>query len=518
MHATTQERRGVSTKRLMLSRFSAFTKQHKRKLLFVGVAVAAGYAGYRAFATLNAEIEALKKTFGAQPIGNDAPEELLAMKLEQMFVQAQLMSDRSLLALLPSVRARVGELVPSISAAELKERVAACTSSSDKALVIQTKVLSVLLETALSLYAISTLSIAMKTTYAVAAALMVDESNDASEIAQNAESLVKEITDRFLTLDSGLKELHFNLSTALEQCLANWPIRKTCSFLEFQDLWRNVRYQIEEISANELSPEMLFTSGEAVRKSLMRHAFPFSTNLSNSDEESSVLQKRVEAELSAEVTFDLLKNLTDDFFVEYFFTIEPRFNPEKSLPLVRVVPLVQADSRMILDETSVYLNSVVIKQKQFRSYLENVAGISKNDLNISTLRILYICPLNCRESVIASALTRFHGHEKNRALEVYSCGVLNQDSAISTDLDAIESLRLMGLDAADHIPRGLRSVPRDLVFDAVILINLDANDQNIQLASKRKYVWDFNSTVDPQDAVQLRNAIDERVRQLLDTI
>ncbi len=103
----------------MLQSISSFLKVHKRKVLFLTVASAVGYASYRAYVALNDEIEAMKKRLKEQGAAGEQDAEA---RLEQVFVQAQMASDGAIMAFLAKVEHRLNQLVPRITAAELKEQ------------------------------------------------------------------------------------------------------------------------------------------------------------------------------------------------------------------------------------------------------------------------------------------------------------------------------------------------------------------------------------------------------------
>ena len=167
------------------------------------------------------------------------------------------------------------------------------------------------------------------------------EVDDPAQIATEAEEMVTRIQQRLLESDEGLAALSRRLALALDDCLANWPIRKACNFLAFQDLWRNVRFHLEDVSF-DADPSVLFSPGEALRRSVLQHAYPFAADGTSSSNSAFVM--RVDGALSSEHTMDALKNVTDQLFLEFFRQVEPRFDPANALPLVRVVPLIQHET------------------------------------------------------------------------------------------------------------------------------------------------------------------------------
>jgi hypothetical protein len=144
----------------MLQSLSSFLKVHKRKVLFFTIASAVGYASYCAYAALNEEIEAMKRRLKEQ--GSD--EEDGDAKLEQVFVQAQMACDGAVVAFLAKLEKRLSQLVPHVTAAELKERVALCKTTEEKVALVQSTARSVLLHTGLCMYALATLAISFKVT------------------------------------------------------------------------------------------------------------------------------------------------------------------------------------------------------------------------------------------------------------------------------------------------------------------------------------------------------------------
>lgn len=495
----------------MVASVSQWCKRHKRGLLFVTVAAAAGYASWRAMAVLSAEIEMLKRGFGPGEIGPDAPFELQSHKLEQLLLQAQLASDQAVASLLPALARRVAELAPSLTAAQLRERMASCQTTQQKTALIQQKAASILLQAALSLYGMGLLALTFKSTYAVAASFMAT-SEDPANVAAEAELLASRVTKHLLESEQGLAALSVRLAAALDDALLNWPIQKKCIFLDFQDFWKNVRFAVEDVSF-DASPAIMFTPGEAVRHSVLKHVFPFPAD----GIQESGFSMRVDAALLGAETLDVMKNLFDRLFLEFFRHVEPRFDPSAPVPLVRVAPAIQSEVTAILAAASEeYFTESVLRNERLHEYVAVGAGLDHSPN--ACKHILYVCDLNVKESVIASALTRLHGF--GRPLEVYSCG-LREDEADQRRVseDVVDSLALLGVDVAHHVPVGLRSIPRDVVFDVVVVIGPNADPLACSsIATKKTAYWDFSGITAADDVNGLRHAMDERVRQLLTEI
>ncbi len=77
---------------------------------------------------------------------------------------------------------------------------------------------------------------------------MVESESDVASVAAAAEELASRISDRLVSSEDGLSKMVLHVQNALDQCLAHWTVRQPCSFSAFTDLWRNVRYQAEDIS------------------------------------------------------------------------------------------------------------------------------------------------------------------------------------------------------------------------------------------------------------------------------
>lgn len=86
--------------------------------------------------------------------------------------------------------------------------------------------------------------------YAIAAAVMVEPDADVPAVAARAEELAARISDRLLS--EGLPQMLARLQSSFENCLAAWTVRQPCSFSAFTDLWRNVRFQTEDVSHDSL--------------------------------------------------------------------------------------------------------------------------------------------------------------------------------------------------------------------------------------------------------------------------
>src|SRR5690349_6110138 len=113
------------------------------------------------------------------------------MKLEQLFVQGQMASDGAVAAFVGRLEGLLREMVPTLSPAQLKEQMQNCTTTEQKAQLFNTKCRQCFYSTALSLYGVAVLAIAVKTCYAVAAAMMVEASP--VQVAQDAEEAMGRI-------------------------------------------------------------------------------------------------------------------------------------------------------------------------------------------------------------------------------------------------------------------------------------------------------------------------------------
>jgi hypothetical protein len=484
----------------MLQGLSAFLKVHKRKVLFVSIAAAVGYASYRAYAALNAEIDAMKKRLSTHP--GAEPQDLEA-RLEQVFVQAQMASDGAIAAFLGSLERRLAELVPRVSTAELKEQMAACKSSEEKMALVQAKATASLLHTGLCLYAVSLLAVALKTTYAVAAAAMVESGGDAAATAEAAEAVARRITEHALASDEGLAALAKRLHAALEECLSAVPIRQPCSWAAFGDLWRNVRCKLEDLSFDS-DPALIFAPGEAVRRSLLRHAFPFSADGVSA---AQPFAARVEAVLSGEGTLDVLNGVTQRLFGVYLERIRDKFDPATVLPLIRVVPLVQGESGVVLSSMgeNPFLEAVV-HDEGLRSYAETAAGMQSAPDDVR--RILFVCARNDRESAVAAVVARTLASASGRVmLDVFSAA---QTLTVAEDAWVGEEAVAEALKGSYHRPQGLSSVPRDVTFDAVVLFG-NARPESA-IAAKQTHVW---PTLEDGE---LRSGLATRIKELLDAL
>ncbi len=486
----------------MLQGLSQFLKVHKRKVLFVSIAAAVGYASYRAYAALNAEIDAMKKRLAAHSSGPE-PEDAEA-RLEQLFVQAQMASDGAMTAFLGPLERRLAELVPRVSTAELKEQMAACASTEAKMALVQAKATGALLHTGLCLYALSVLGLALKTTYAVAAAAMAAEAGGeaAAATASAAEATAQRVAQHALESEEGLAALMRRLHAALEECLSAVPIRQPCSHAAFADLWRNVRCKLEDLSFDS-DPALLFAPGEAARRSLLRHAFPFSADGVGAGQPFAA---RVEAVLSAEGTLDVLNGVTQRLFDVYLERIRDKFDPAVVLPLIRVVPLVQGESGVLLSAVgdNPYLE-VLVRDDSLRAYLQGAAGMQ--GAADAVRRVLFVCARNDRESAVAAVVARAQASASGRVmLDVFSAA----QSLTVAEAAALEEAVVEALDGSFHRPQGLASVPRDVTFDAVVLFG--AARPETAIAARHTHVWPA------LEDGELRTGLEARVKELLDSL
>ncbi len=481
----------------MLQALSSFLKLHKRKVLFVSIAAAVGYASYQAYATLNAEIDAMKKRLASQ--AGQGPLEDGEARREQVFVQAQFASDGALLSFLGTMERRLNDLVPRVSAAQLKEQMAQCASTEEKMALIQAKATSELLHTGMALYALAALAVALKTTYAVAAAAMSEPDNDATAVATAAEDTSTRITQRLLGSEEGLSALMKRVENALDQCLAAVPVRQPCSYSAFCDLWRNVRCKVEDLSF-DTDPALIFAPGEAVRRSLLRHVFPFAADGVAAGQPFAA---RVDAVLSAEDTLDVLNNVTQQLFALYFERVQDKFDPAHALPLIRVVPLVQSESSVILGSENPFVEGL-IRNDVLRGYLKNAAGV---EADLEVKKVLFVCARNDKESVVASMLARRHASMSARSmLDVFSAA---ETLAVPDEAQVEEGvLELLGGDY--YRPQGLASIPRNVTFDAVVLFG-NARPESA-IASRQTLVW---PTMEGSEETA---GLETRVKQLLDSL
>jgi hypothetical protein len=254
---------------------------------------------------------------------------------------------------------------------------------------------------------------------------MVD-SSDVASVASAAEDLASRISEKLLESEDGLSLLCARLQRSLEDCLAAWTVRQPCSFSAYADLWRNVRFQTEEISRED----GLFAPGEAVRRSILSHAFPFSaTGVSN----EQPLVARVDAALSSETTLDVLSDMLERLFATYLQQVANKFDSANVLPLLRVAPLVQSESMSILSqlESNLYLENGILRNDTLLAYLQSCAGLNRSD---QARKVLFICDENKRESVIASSLARIHASRTGLfMLDVFSSAATIQANSKAVD-------------------------------------------------------------------------------------
>lgn len=458
-----------------------------------------------------------------------------AARTEQLFVNAQMASDGVLLSLLVSLQKRLNELVPRLSAVELKEQVSKCKSAEEKTAMIQSMVMSVLLHTGVSVYAVSALALALKTTYAVTAASMVKSQDPAKEAAA-AEELATRMMQHLLEHEDGLAALALRLRAILENILhQHWPVRRPCSLREYQDLWRNVRAALEDYAGSLQEQSSLPDAAQAVRSSVLKHCFPFSADGALKANDTG-LAHRVDAALSQEAALNALNSVSSLLFQSYFDAIASKFDPAAPVPLVRIVPLVQAESNSILlpTEGNKFLVEALLKNDTLSRYLRACSGMNElvaaaqnkagDGAEGQQKTILFVCPDNRRESVAASALAKVHG---GQAVQVHSCAastttttttevVPQQSEQEVAALMALLASRGCSIDTLFEQPKAMQELPQDVVYDVVVLCHRKGlppiSPSALSVPSKRRIEWSFDNAADLHALV---SNIEVRVKALL---
>lgn len=122
--------------------------------------------------------------------------------------------------------------------------------------------------------------------------------------------------------------------------------------------------------------------------------------------------KYVESAFCKEEISRVCNDVISGVFDEYFGEIKEKFNEEKVLPLIRVVPLLQGQISDIVSSSAVERNtyfSKIISNDTLLMFLKDAAGCNEASGAISK-SVLFVCNDNRKESLIASNLTRLHGY------------------------------------------------------------------------------------------------------------
>lgn len=103
------------------------------------------------------------------------------------------------------------------------------------------------------------------------------------------------------------------------------------------------------------------------------------------------------------------------------------------------------------------------------------------------------------------------------SMEVYTCSSsFEPPSSSPPDEKVVECLALIGTDVSQHTPKGISSLPQDVVFDCVCIIGgIDEEKEALCLSipsKKDKLRW---NVVSDDDIFALRDYLDVKVRALV---
>lgn len=103
-------------------------------------------------------------------------------------------------------------------------------------------------------------------------------------------------------------------------------------------------------------------------------------------------------------------------------------------------------------------------------------------------------------------------------MEVFSCcASFVAPNSLGPEEEVVECLAMIGTDVSQHVPKGVNSVPKDIVFDRVCVIGkLDKNQEELCLSipSKKGIVF-WPTITDTKDMFSLREYLDVKVRALV---
>ena len=123
-------------------------------------------------------------------------------------------------------------------------------------------------------------------------------------------------------------------------------------------------------------------------------------------------------------------------------------------------------------------------------------------------RLLFVCIENSCRSQIAEAFARIHGNGK---LEIYSAG--SRPSG-RVNQKAIESMREIGYDLAEHASKSLAEIP-EIEYDLVV--TMGCGDECPFVRAKHHEDWNIQDpkNLPPDPFRKIRDEIEKKVKDVL---
>ena len=123
-------------------------------------------------------------------------------------------------------------------------------------------------------------------------------------------------------------------------------------------------------------------------------------------------------------------------------------------------------------------------------------------------RLLFVCVENSCRSQIAEAFARIHGKGE---LEIYSAG--SRPSG-RVNQKAIESMREIGYDLAEHASKSLAEIP-EIEYDLVV--TMGCGDECPFVRAKHREDWNIQDpkNLPPDPFRKIRDEIEKKVKDVL---